>query len=305
MVVKPFSGITGGVVNGRIQSGLARNAAAPVKGAGVGREFEFTTVDFERVRTLIHRYAGIALTPAKSDMVYSRLAKRLRATGLKSFADYLDLMEKGGSGNPEREAFVNSMTTNLTSFFREAHHFPILVTHFLKRQGKGPFRVWCCASSTGEEPYSIAIALAEAMAGRSIPVSILATDVDTSVLATATAGVYSAERLASLSAERKRKFFEVSSVEGAFSVRPELRRMIDFKRLNLLDSGWIARGSFDVVFCRNVMIYFDKATQYKVLSRFVPLMQKDGLLIAGHSESFLHAADLFRPLGKTVYELVR
>lgn len=269
------------------------------------REFAFTATDFERVHKLIYQHAGISLSPAKQDMVYSRLARRLRATGLKTFADYLALLEKGD--RDEWEKFVNSLTTNLTSFFREPHHFPILAEFLKKHQHRSPIKIWCSASSTGEEPYSIAMTVVETFGSFDTPVSIMASDLDTNVLATAQKGVYPLERVDKLSAERVKRFFlrGTGTQEGQVCARPELRRMITFQRINLLEPNWPVRGPLDVIFCRNVMIYFDKPTQYKILSRFAPLMHEQGLLFAGHSESFLHAADLFRSQGKTVYELAR
>lgn len=269
------------------------------------REFSFTDADFERVRKLIYKHAGISLAPVKRDMVYSRLARRLRATGIHTFSAYLDALEKGNA--EEWERFVNSLTTNLTSFFREEHHFPIFAEHLRTLGSRRPIRVWCCAASTGEEPYSIAMTVLETFAGNAGHVSILASDLDTNVLATARRGVYLQERVEKLSPERLRRFFlkGTGSQEGMVSVRPELQKMIDFRRINLLDPNWLVQGPLDIIFCRNVMIYFDKPTQYKILSRFAPLMQEDGLMFAGHSESFLHAADLFRSLGKTVYALSR
>jgi chemotaxis protein methyltransferase CheR len=269
----------------------------PLVSAAV-REFEFTEADFDRVRRLIHRQAGISLSAAKQDMVYSRLARRLRATGAKTFNAYLDRLEKGDRA--EWEHFINSLTTNLTSFFREPHHFPILAEHLKKRVGQHPLRVWCCAASTGEEPYSIAMTLAEALpAGQSA--QIVASDIDTGVLATAGAGIYAPDRVERMDPDRLRRFFDKSPGGDRFTAKAELRRMIAFQRLNLLDPSWSVRGPFDVIFCRNVMIYFDKPTQHVILKRFAPLLQPDGLLIAGHSESFLHAADVFRSIGKTVY----
>ena len=267
------------------------------------REFVFTAADFERVRKLIYEYAGISLSPTKQDMVYSRLARRLRETGKKTFGDYLALLERGD--RLEWEKFVNSLTTNLTSFFREPHHFPILAEHLKKLQGKSSIKIWCSAASTGEEPYSIAMTVVEAFGGYNTPVSIVATDLDTSVLATAAKGIYPQDRADKLSPERLNRFFvrESSVSGGGYVVKPELRRMLTFQRLNLLDPNWFVRGPIDALFCRNVMIYFDKPTQYKILSRFAPLLSENGLLFAGHSESFLHAADLFRSLGKTVYDL--
>lgn len=269
------------------------------------REFEFTQADFDRIRELIRAHAGIALAPVKQDMVYSRLARRLRATGKNTFNEYLDLLERGDKDEWER--FVNSLTTNLTSFFREPHHFPIFAEHLKKLGSRNPIRVWCSAASTGEEPYSIAMTVAETFGGFNTPVSIIASDLDTNVLSAADKGVYALDRVERLSPDRLKRFFlkGSGSQEGFAAVRPELRRMIQFQKVNLLDASYPVKGPLDVIFCRNVMIYFDKPTQYKILSRFAPMMQEDGLLFAGHSESFLHAADLFRSLGKTVYELAR
>lgn len=278
-------------------------SSPPVARDSGAREFAFTTADFERVRKLIYAHAGIALSPAKQDMVYSRLARRLRETRLKSFGEYLELLERGDKS--EWEKFVNSLTTNLTSFYREPHHFPMLAEHLKKLQGRSPIKIWCSAASTGEEPYSIAMTAVEAFNSFNTPVTIVASDLDTNVLATAAKGVYALDRVDKISPERLSRFFVrgVGAQDGTFTVKPELRRMITFQRLNLLEPNWSLRGPFDVIFCRNVMIYFDKPTQYKILSRFAPLMSDNGLLFAGHSESFLHAADLFRSLGKTVYEL--
>ncbi len=280
------------------------NNVAPALRDSSDREFAFTSADFERVRKLIYEHAGISLSPAKQDMVYSRLARRLRETRLKSFGDYLALLERGDKG--EWEKFVNSLTTNLTSFFREPHHFPILATHLKNLQGKSPIKIWCSAASTGEEPYSIAMTVVETFGSFNTPVSIVASDLDTNVLATASKGAYALDRVDKMSPERLNRFFikGTGAQEGIFTVKPELRRMLSFQRLNLLEPNWAVRGPFDALFCRNVMIYFDKPTQYKILSRFAPQMCDNGLLFAGHSESFLHAADLFRSQGKTVYELV-
>lgn len=266
------------------------------------KEFEFTTHDFDRVRAMIHKRAGIALAESKQEMVYSRLARRLRATGIRSFAKYLDELESRHESE-EWVAFTNALTTNLTSFFREAHHFPILAEHIKKM--KEPVSVWCSASSTGEEPYSIAIALCEAFGTLTPPAHIIATDIDTNVLAIAANGVYAIDRLDKLSPERAKRFFlkGKGDQEGQVRVRPELRQMVTFKQLNLLADSWPISGPFDAIFCRNVMIYFDKPTQGKILARFVPLMKPDALLFAGHSENFLYVSDAFKLRGKTVYEL--
>ncbi|MBP6636987.1 MAG: chemotaxis protein CheR, partial [Sulfuritalea sp.] len=226
---------------------------------------------------------------------------RLRALGIASFGEYLAHLE--ANDDTERETFVNSLTTNLTSFFREAHHFDILLRH-LHTVTHRPIRIWCSAASTGEEPYTLAMTACEAFDTLTPPVSIVASDIDTNVLAAAERGVYPMERVEKLSRERLRRFFlkGAGAQAGYARVRPELQRLLDFTRINLLDARLPLQGVFDVMFCRNVMIYFDKPTQYAILKKFVPLLREDGLLFAGHSESFLHAADLFHSLGRTVYE---
>ena len=267
-----------------------------------GKEFDFTTHDFERVRALIHKKAGIALADSKQEMVYSRLARRLRAIGVSSFAQYLNDLESGRD-DQEWEAFTNALTTNLTSFFRESHHFPILAEHV--RKVREPIEIWCSAASTGEEPYSIAMTVCEAFNTLTPPVKIIATDIDTNVLAAGATGVYGMDRLDKLAPERARRFFLKGrgAQEGFARVRPELRKMISFTPLNLLAESWPVKGQLDVIFCRNVMIYFDKPTQGKIPSRFAPLMKPDGLLFAGHSENFLYVSDAFKLRGKTVYEI--
>ncbi len=272
------------------------------------REFDFTEADFERIRKLIYQHAGISLAPVKQNMVYSRLTRRLRARNYPNFAIYLAELERG---NPaEMEVFVNALTTNLTSFFREAHHFDILCEHLQKIGGQAstanPLRIWCSAASTGEEPYTLAITACEAFGTLTPPVAIIASDIDTNVLETARRGIYPMDRVEKLSSERLRSFFLKGSgaQTGQTRVRPELQKLVNFTRVNLLDERWPnVPGPLDVIFCRNVMIYFDKETQYRILKKFAPLLRDHGLLFAGHSESFMHAADLFHSLGRTVYEL--
>ncbi len=265
------------------------------------REFVFTQRDFEEVRQLIYDHAGISLSDAKVDMVYSRLARRLRATGLSSFRDYLALLKRNDAA--EWEAFINSLTTNLTAFFREAHHFSIL-KDFLRQRQERPITIWCCASSTGEEPYSIAMTAVETFGDFSTtPVKVLASDLDTNVLRKAQDGIYPIDRIEKLSEAQQRRFFlkGTGNKEGMVRVRPELQNMIQYFRLNLLDKLWSVKGPLDAIFCRNVMIYFDKPTQYKILQQMKPLLKPDGLLFLGHSEALYHASDLFRLRGQTVY----
>ena len=269
------------------------------------REYLLTQSDFRRVRSMIYARAGIALGEAKQDMVYSRLVRRLRALELDSFGDYLDRLE-GESGWDEWQEFTNALTTNLTAFFREPHHFDLLKRQYAARRS-GTFRVWCSAASTGEEPYSLAIALCEAAKSLSPPVEIVASDIDTRVLDTASAGIYPIERVEKLDAARLKKFFRRGTGvhEGYCRVVEPLRKLIEFRQVNLLDARLDINGPFDAIFCRNVMIYFDKPTQQRVLEKFLPLLKAGGLLYAGHSESFLHAAHLFRSRGHTVYEPAR
>lgn len=268
-----------------------------------GREFHFTMKDFDRVRKMIYDHAGISLSDSKQELVYSRLSRRLRATGIQTFDAYLARLESDDA--EEWEAFTNSLTTNLTSFFREPHHFPLLAEHLRSIRGKHPIVLWCSAASTGEEPYTMAMTVIDALGREASQVSIIATDLDTKVLETAKAGVYPDERVSKLDPELVKRFFlrGTGAQAGHVRVRPELRDMITFRQVNLLDNNWPVRPPLDAIFCRNVMIYFDKQTQLDILKKFVPLLRNDGLLFAGHSESFHHADELFKLRGKTVYEL--
>ncbi|MDL4860898.1 CheR family methyltransferase [Halomonas elongata] len=268
--------------------------------AGVERDLELTDADFARIRQLIYLRAGIVLAEHKREMVYSRLAKRLRHHGLVRFADYLSRLE-GNQASPEWEAFTNALTTNLTAFFREAHHFPLLAEH--ARQRRGPLRIWSAAASSGEEAYSIAMTLDEALDGRTANVEVLASDIDTEALARARAGVYALDQVRKLDEARIKRYFQRGRgrQEGLARVRPELMSMVRFLPLNLLAPSWSVEGPFDAIFCRNVMIYFDKPTQARILERFAPLLKPDGLLFAGHSENFSYITDTFRLRGQTVY----
>lgn len=265
----------------------------------------FSRSDFDRVRALIHARAGIALNPSKRSMVYSRLSRRLRALGMSDFSRYLDALEAGGDAAPEWQEFVNALTTNLTAFYREAHHFPVLARHLLERAGQRPLRVWCCAASTGEEPYTLAMTAVDAFASVTPPVAILATDIDTAVLDRARRGVYAEDAVRRLDAALlRRHFLRGKGVHaGQVRVRPELQALVSFRPLNLRSDRWPLEGRFDAIFCRNVMIYFDKPTQHSVLRRLASHLMPGGLLFAGHSENLAQARDLFQPQGRTVYRL--
>jgi chemotaxis protein methyltransferase CheR len=277
--------------------------AADPTNLNTDREFVFHARDFARVRALIYERAGISLHEGKQAMVYSRLSRRLRETGHTSFESYLQWLEAGAGAQAQQEwqEFVNCLTTNLTSFYREEHHFHVL-TDWLKARGSQPTRIWCCASSTGEEPYSLAITVAEVL-GLHAPVKILASDIDTNVLAAASRAVYDANSRG-LDAQRLRNYFlrGKGAHSGSIRVKPELARMVEFKPFNLMQTSWSMGEPFDVVFCRNVMIYFDAGTQRKVLERIHGVMKPKGLLFVGHSENFTESRDLFLLKGKTVYD---
>lgn len=257
------------------------------------KAFAFTAHDFARVRELIYRKAGIALSESKQEMVYSRLARRLRAKGLDSFQVYLDALESGRD-EAEWEAFTNALTTNLTAFFREGHHFPILAEHV--KQARAPLSIWCAASSTGEEPYSIAMTLCETFNSLTPPASVVATDIDTKVLETASNGVYPLERVEKLSQERLRRFFLKGKGErsGFVRVRPELQRLVEFRPLNLLGANWPVKGPFDAIFCRNVMIYFSDEVKKQLVRGFFNNLRPGGYLYIGHSETLHGISKAFK-----------
>jgi chemotaxis protein methyltransferase CheR len=257
-------------------------------------DFDMSTRDFDRVRQMIHVRAGISLNETKRNMVYSRLSKRVRERELTCFSDYLDLLES--DEGDEWQGFVNALTTNLTSFFRESHHFDMLAAHLASRQPGKPIMLWSAASSTGEEPYSIAITAA----GARLPgVRILATDIDT--------GVYRDEHVEKLDSKIVHRWFRRGTGvnAGKVRVRDELREMVSFRQMNLLAPTWPVRERFAAVFCRNVMIYFDKPTQRAVLERIAARLEPDGILLIGHSENLMWARDLFEPCGRTAYRLAR
>ncbi|MBS0610938.1 MAG: methyltransferase domain-containing protein [Proteobacteria bacterium] len=284
-----------------VRTGLTLPApGAGAGGADEGREFAWTTADFSRVRSLIYQRAGISLHEGKHAMVYGRLSRRLRETGHSSFHDYLGWLERGDG--PEWQEFVNALTTNLTAFFREQHHFDVLAT-LLRRRPVGPWSVWCGAAATGEEPYSIVMTAMESLGPQAL-FKLTASDIDSHVLATAARGVYRLDGLKGLSHERLRRFFlrGKGANAGLARVGPELRSAIDFLNVNLARDDWPFREPFDVVFCRNVMIYFDALTQRRVLERIHRVLKPGGMLFVGHAENFSDARDLFALRGKTVYE---
>lgn len=262
-----------------------------------------TETELNKIIKLIYQRAGIVITQQRQDMVYNRLVPRLRALNINSFEHYLRMLES----NPEHgewQLFVNALTTNLTSFFREAYHFPILAGH--ARRKKGNYSVWCTAASTGEEPYSIAMTLDEVLGSTIAGPRILATDIDTNVLAKAKAGTYRLADLNNLTQEQKKKYFlrkVTTDDQQQVKVRSNLQRDVHFQQLNLIAENWDIPAPFDAIFCRNVMIYFDKKNQTRLLQRFAKLLKPDGLLFVGHSEHFTHMDSPFRLQGQSVYYL--
>ena len=281
-----------------MQEGRDMQAAS---GGMQGREFAWTDADFDRVQAMIYKRAGISLHDGKHAMVYSRLSRRLRETGYQSFHDYLGWLESADI--PEWQEFVNALTTNLTSFFRENHHFEIFASLLKSRPAGSPCRVWCSAASTGEEPYSIVITAFEVL-GANPQFSLTASDIDSKVLASAQQGVYRLDGMKGIDPHRMQRFFLRGKAgnDGMVRVKPELSRGIDFLMVNLIHDDWPFREPFDVVFCRNVMIYFDAPTQRKVLERIFRVMKPGATLFVGHAENFSDSRDLFVLKGKTVYE---
>lgn len=276
-----------------------------VKGsdAFLNREFPMSSRDFRKISAISYKLSGIVLSDAKQEMVYSRLARRLRVLGIPKFEQYLELVESGD--HVEQENFLNSITTNLTSFFRENHHFEYLkdvaIPELRKvHAGDRRIRVWCTAASTGEEPYSIAMVFRESFpAASGWDIKILATDIDSEVVATARRGVYAQNRIDGLPEKRLKRWFD-KTADGQYEVEQELKDMLTFKTLNLLHN-WPMHGPLDVVFCRNVIIYFDKQTQGVLFDKIQKMMPSGRFLFIGHSESLLHVSDAFESKGGTIY----
>ena len=264
-----------------------------------------TDIELDKIIKLIYQRAGIVITRQRRDMVYNRLAPRLRELGIESFSRYLALLESI-PGNDEWQLFINALTTNLTSFFREAYHFPILAKHAASRSGG--YNVWCTAASTGEEPYSIAMTLDEVLGSTLTGPRILPTDIDTNVLAKARAGTYRLNDINNLTQEQKKKYFlrKITTAEQQqVKVRNSLQKDVHFQQLNLIAENWNIPAPFDAIFCRNVMIYFDKPNQQRLLNRFSKLLKPGGLLFVGHSEHFNNMDSPFRLQGQSVYYLAK
>lgn len=270
-------------------------------------EFLLTAEDFKRIASMLHSETGIHLTEAKVALVYSRLAKRLRALGLESFRDYCELVT-GSEGLDERQQMICALTTNVTKFFREPHHFEHLKTRVLpplldaaKRGGR--VRIWSAACSDGQEPYSIALTVLSLMPdANNYDIKILATDIDTKMLAHGRNGVYDSNALSQVPADLRSRWFVKTEGNRQFGACEELRDLVAFKELNLIGQ-WPLKGPFQAIFCRNVVIYFEEQTQAKIWSRFVPLLAPKGVLYIGHSERVSGPATTsFGNAGITTYQ---
>lgn len=269
------------------------------------KEFSMTDTDYKYISKTVYDECGIVLSDQKKDMVYSRIARRIRALNLLNFAEYIKYLEANKAS--EFVECINAITTNLTSFFREPHHFEFLTKTVLPEIKKNHaldrrVRIWSAGCSTGMEPYSIAMTL-----GNSFPASwdfkILATDLDTNVLQTAKNGVYEGQNVTGISDTLLKAHFLQDGGGERYKVKNKLREFITFKQLNLLND-WPMKGEFDVIFCRNVVIYFDMETKNELFKRYAQLLRPNGYLILGHSETMSRELTEFKSVGRTIYQKV-
>jgi chemotaxis protein methyltransferase CheR len=291
--------------------------------------FQMELRDFKMFRALVHEYTGIWLRDGKQVMLASRLSRRLRHLGIASFAEYYEYVRKLPADGEEVRELINCVTTNKTSFFRERHHFDFLaktvvpeIQDAVRHGVPKSIRIWSAACSTGEEPYSIAITLLEALQASSPvlhrpgvsgtsplhgswKIEIVASDIDTAVLATAARAIYSLDELDSVSQPLHKKYFLCGKddMRGKVKVKPDLTRLVQFKRINLQDNRWPLDDLFDVIFFRNALIYFNQDTQDVFLRKMARLLKPNGYLFLGNSEHIPWLNDIFMPLNQTMYRL--
>lgn len=271
------------------------------------REFTFTDEDFAFLAKLVNDHTGIVLPAHKRNMVYSRLARRLRALHLSTFKEYCHLLT-AENNDDELGNFINAITTNLTNFFREGHHFEHLeklLTDYTSTAKQKRLRIWSCASSSGPEPYSIAMVVAKVLERKpGWDAKILATDIDTNMLATAIHGEYSEDVMEKIpSAYHSYVTRYGASEKGMIRMTDPIRQLLTFKQLNLLHN-WPMKGPFDIVFCRNVVIYFDKDTQRVLFDRIADILTPNGTLYIGHSENLFNVCNRFESKGRTIYQRI-
>ncbi len=267
---------------------------------------------FKCIADIIYDASGIQLPSSKQIMVSRRLTPRLRSLNMENVGEYIKLLEQNNTN--ELETLINLITTNYTTFFREPHHFDymrstVLADIMARNARTKKLRIWCAASSTGEEPYSIAMTVLETAPELATwDVKILATDIDTKVLETASAGIYDHQqkKLDKLGGNRLEKWFTrgKANAKGKFKIKDELKNILSFKQLNLLQPNWPMKGMFDIIFCRNVFIYFDKATQAKIMRRFSEHQTNDSILFVGHSENVSNMTNAYELMKKTIYRKV-
>ncbi len=272
------------------------------------REFGFKEKDFRFIVGLVGERTGIVLSDSKREMVYSRLTRRVRELGIKDYTSYCNMLRDGDPN--ELINFTNALTTNLTSFFREPHHFEYLANTVLPaieaNKKHQRLRIWSAGCSSGEEPYTIAMTVREVLPESSgWDIKIIATDLDSNMVEKAKSGIYVNERVTGIDKRRLRRWFlkGKGNNQGKVRIKPELQELITFKQLNLLHD-WPMREAMDVIFCRNVVIYFNKDTQKKLFSRYSDLIADHGHLFIGHSESLNKVTDDFKLIGKTIYQKI-
>jgi len=273
------------------------------------REFAFSDEDFNALRTLVKEHTGIHLSDQKRELVYGRISRRLRALNLDSFLEYRALLTE--ANGKEIVEFCNAITTNLTSFFRESHHFEYVRDQILAplvndARGARRLRIWCAGCSSGEEPYSLAMTIRETIPDASRwDIKILATDLDSEVLGRGQRGLYTSDRVRDMQAARRERFFRQTTHNGqlAYQVTPDLQQLITFKQLNLMNP-FPMKGPLDAIFCRNVVIYFDKDTQRDLFGRMAQLQRPGAVLFLGHSESLFKVSTDYSLIGKTIYRRV-
>lgn len=272
------------------------------------REFSFSGEDYAYLRAMLKERTGIELGPTKQNMVYARLAKRLRRLGMQSFRQYIEFIGSDG-GREELGTTLNALTTNLTKFFRENHHFEHLAGPALQEiraraaSGGRRLRVWSAGCSSGEEPYSIAITLLRAMPDiKQWDAKVLATDIDTEMVRRGSEGIYNASALEGMPPDIAGKYFEPHGPDK-IRLSAEARALISFKYLNLIES-WPMKGPFDVIFCRNVVIYFDKDTQRTLFDRYANMLVPGGFLYIGHSENLFGITERFKLLGRNIHRKI-
>lgn len=284
--------------------------------SGYKKEFVFTDKDFSFLSNLAAELAGISLSSAKRELIYGRLAKRLRALELTNFKEYCALLKDrdNEAGKDECTHFINAITTNVTSFFRENHHFEFMAETLLPElirkkntESQPRLRIWSAGCSSGKEPYSIAIVLKECIPDiERWDVKILATDLDSNILEVAKEGVYPKEHLKEISIDRRKRWFQVGRGinDNSIKVANEAKDIITYRKLNLTEN-WPMRGPFDIIFCRNVTIYFDRDTRVKLLDRFAEYLSDDGHLFVGHSESLFGLTQRFSTVGRTIHRKIQ